>query len=270
MTLRELAAALLEVGIDEGENEARMIFCELLGITPGELYSAERALPETELLPIIERRANGEPIQYILGKAYFYNETYTVTPEVLIPRQDTEILVDYAVKHLKAGDKFIDLCTGSGCVGISTLANTKAEGAVLIDISLGAIEVARLNAENNGVTSRAEFQRCDLLTDFPEGKYSAVLSNPPYVTEHEYTELQKELYHEPKCAFVGGSDGLIFYRRIIDNLDKILLPNGFAALEIGASQAEAVVRLATERGFIAEVIKDFSGHDRVVVLRYPG
>jgi len=268
VTLRELTAELLECGIDEAAGEARIIFCELLGITPAELYSAERALPDAELLPIIERRRMREPLSYILGKVYFYNECYNVTPEVLIPRQDTEILVDLAVKNIKRGGRFIDLCTGSGCVGISVLCNTERTSATLLDISLGAIEIARRNAEDNGVISRADFQRCDLLKDFPEGKYDAVLSNPPYVTESEYAELEKELYYEPKCAFVGGSDGLIFYRRIIENLQKILLPDGFCALEIGASQADAVSAIARERGFTAEIIKDFSGHDRVVMLRY--
>ena len=265
---KELVSELRAVGVDEAEVEARIIFCELLGITPGELYSADRSLPEAELAPIIERRRMREPLAYILGKAYFYNETYTVTPEVLIPRQDTEILVDFAVRNIKTGERLIDLCCGSGCVGISTLCNTKDTKATLVDISLGAIEVARRNAEDCGVLFRTELERCDLLTDFPGGRYEAVLSNPPYVTESEYKCLEKELYYEPRAAFIGGCDGLIFYRRIIENLDKILLPQGFCALEIGASQAEAVTKIANELGFSAEIIKDFSGHDRVAVLRY--
>ena len=268
MTQRELSARLGECGIEECDSEARIIFCELLKISPAELYSADRSLPEAELAPIIERRRMREPLAYILGKAYFYNETYTVTPEVLIPRQDTEILVDFAVRNIKTGERLIDLCCGSGCVGISTLCNTKDTKATLVDISLGAIEVARRNAEDCGVLFRTELERCDLLTDFPGGRYDAVLSNPPYVTESEYKCLEKELYYEPRAAFIGGCDGLIFYRRIIENLDKILLPQGFCALEIGASQAEAVTKIANELGFSAEIIKDFSGHDRVAVLRY--
>ena len=268
MKYRELEERLREVGIEEYRSEARIIFSSVGGFSSAELYLPDREIEDELLYPIIERRRMREPLAYILGKAYFYNECYKVTPEVLIPRQDTEILVDCAVKRIPERKRIIDLCTGSGCVGISTVKNTVGTTATLVDISLGALDIARQNAELNGVSSRISTERIDLLSDFPSGKYFAVLSNPPYVTDSEYAELADELYYEPKNAFLGGGDGLVFYRAIISRLGEILEEDGFAAFEIGASQAEAVVKIAEEYGFSAEILKDFSGHDRVAALRF--
>ncbi len=267
MTERELARALSRAGVDEYESEARIIFRELSGKSPAELALGKAQLDDGVLLPIIERREKREPLAYILGVWYFCFESYIVTPDVLIPRQDTELLVSVAAREAKRGSRILDLCTGTGCVGISTLRQTRETTALLVDISEGALDIARANAERNGVLHRVSLMRLDLLRELPEGKFDAIVSNPPYVTEGEYLDLAPELYFEPRAALVGGEDGLDFYRALIPRLSDILAEGGFIAFEIGAEQAEAVGELATLYGYRFEVCRDFCQKNRVLLLR---
>ncbi|MBR2930099.1 MAG: peptide chain release factor N(5)-glutamine methyltransferase [Clostridia bacterium] len=270
MRIFEAIEILQRAGIESAEQDARELY-RAFG-TRGGIGYLERSLDaESERFDeAVRRRALRIPLQYIVGSVGFYREEYEVTQDVLIPRPDTEHLVDYAVHMIPEGESFIDICTGSGCIAISTLRNTRGTTAVGVDISEAALAVAKRNAERLGVGERLELKLCDVLSegDGLSGSYYAVLSNPPYVTEAAYEGLEPEIYHEPKCAFVGGEDGMTFYKAIIPIAKRIMKPEGFIAFEIGYDQKEAISSLAEKEEMSAEIIKDFSGNDRVAILRY--
>lgn len=267
MTLNEAIKTLAEAGVESPEYDARELFLHFGNLKPYELVSRDISLGGGEIISAIERRAKKEPLQYIVGEVNFYRESYKVTPDCLIPRQDTEILVDYAVKNIPWGESFIDLCTGSGCVAISTLKNTDNTRALALDISQKALNIAKENAEKNGVFERIDFELGDALNFSPRGRVFAILSNPPYVTNKEYEELAEEIYHEPKEAFVGGADGLDFYKKIVPACKDKLKTSGFIAFEIGKDQAQALEKIAEDNAMNTEIINDFSGLARVAVLR---
>ena len=269
MRIDEAARLLTEGGIEDSTREARLIFSHYTGISPALLLTEQGDFDNVNIAEAVRRRAKREPLQYILGEAYFYREKYKVNEGCLIPREDTEILVDYAVKHTPKGESILDLCTGSGCVAISVVKNTVATFATAVDISDDALKLARENAAQNGVAERVRFSKQDATTpgEALDGKYFAILSNPPYVTEEEYRHLEPELYHEPKIAFVGGEDGGIFYKALIPTYKPYLKPCGFMAFEIGRDQGQMLSALADENGFSCEILKDFSGNDRVAVLK---
>ena len=268
MKLSELIKRLSDEGFENARGEGIMLFEHFTGIPRERLLFSDPDLESGELLEAVERRLKREPIQYIIGYTYFYNEKYKVTPDCLIPRQDTEHLVELATRLIPEGEHFIDLCTGSGCIAISTLKNTKGTTASALDISEGALSIARENAISNGVSDRLKFIKADVLEYEPDGEFFAVLSNPPYVTEEEYSALDGELYFEPRGALVGFGDfGCGFYERIISHYKRKIKKEGFIALEIGYLQANIVCKLAKDNNMSYEVIRDYSGNDRVVLLR---
>lgn len=264
MKFSEAVKALSNAGIENPRGEARMIFSELCQKTIGDLISGEADSPLAD--EAVRRRCTGEPLQYIIGKVGFYREEYFVSPDCLIPRSDTEILVDYAVSHLKDGAHFIDICTGSGCVAISTLKNTKNTNALALDISEPAIAMAKRNAAYNGVLDRICFSSCDALRAAAEGEFDALLCNPPYIDESVYKTLQKEIFHEPSIALVAEDGGLIFYKTLIPLYKNKIRRGGFMAFEIGYDQADAIKKAAKENGLCAKILKDYSGKDRVAVM----
>lgn len=267
MKLSEAISILTSAGVESPRHDAREIFRKIGKLKDYELISADAESDLPELHSAVKRRALREPLQYILGTVDFYREIYEVTPDCLIPRQETELLVDFAVKNIPDGKRFIDLCTGSGCVAISTLCNTKDTTGVAVDLSEDALRVAERNAEKNGVFNKMTFICKDVLTEPVTESVFAVLSNPPYVTESAYAELEPEIYKEPKIAFVAGEDGLIFYRRIIALYKDKIEPDGFFAFEIGYDQGVALRELAKLHGMSADIIKDYSGNDRIAILR---
>lgn len=267
MKLCEAIKKLENAGVESPAHDAREIF-RIIGKMPvTDLISkeAESSLPEVE--SAIERRCKREPLQYIIGTVDFYRESYKVSPDALIPRQETELLVDYAVKHLPDGCSFIDLCTGSGCIAISALRNTKETRAFAVDISDGALSLAKYNAELNGVADRIDFINKDVLSDSVNKNFFAVLSNPPYVTEEAYLELAPEIYFEPKIAFVGKDSGLAFYKKILELYKDKIESCGFFAFEIGYDQGKALAEIARAHRMRCEIIKDYSGNDRIAVIR---
>lgn len=263
MTLKTATEILRQAKIDSPEHDAREIFRAIIGDPI--LLDTEHDDPR--LAEYVGRRANREPLQYILGSVGFYREEYFVTPDVLIPRSDTETLVDFAIKNIPAGARFLDLCTGSGCIAISTLKNTKETTAVAVDLSEAALAVARKNAEGNGVCDRIALLRADAREELDTGEIFALLSNPPYVAESVYETLETEIFHEPKMAFVGGEDGGDFYRAITPIYRDKIAEEGFIAYEIGYDQAELLGKIAEECNMSCEIIRDLSGNDRVAVLR---
>ena len=267
MKLSEAIKILADAKVPSPRHDARELFMRIGGMSLAELISADASCDAPELIAAIERRKNREPLQYIIGAVDFYRESYDVCPDCLIPRQDTEILVDFAVNNIPSGEKFLDLCTGSGCVAISTLKNTKNTTAVAVDISEGAIRVANKNAQKNGVSARMELLLHDALDSPVGGKYFAILSNPPYVREDVYANLEPEIYFEPKIAFTAEDLGLEFYKKILSSYKKMLDPCGFFAFEIGFDQGASLKEIATLNEMSCEIIKDYSGNDRVAVIR---
>ena len=267
MKLSTATEILREAGIENARYEARLLFSEIAKIPNSELYGTDVQSDIPMLSEAIERRAKREPLQYILGEVDFYRERYKVTPACLIPRADTEILVDEVIKRLPEGAHFADLCTGSGCIALSVLNNTSSTTALAPDISPSALDVARENAKRLSLTERITFMEKDVLSEKIEGKFFAVISNPPYVTESAYKELMPEIYFEPDIAFLGGEDGLIFYRTILSLYKSSLEDGGFFAFEIGYDQADALSALADEHSMNIEIIKDYSGNARVAVLK---
>ena len=267
MTLNEAINTLREAGVESPEFDARELFSHFGGFKKHELVSRNVEIADDIIKKPILERSERKPLQYIVGQVGFYRESYTVTPDCLIPREDTEMLVDFAVKNIPEQESFIDLCTGSGCVAISTLKNTRGTRGLAIDISDGALALAKKNAVSNGVEKRVEFIKSDALAFVPKEKVFAILSNPPYVTEKEYESLARELYHEPKIALVGRDNGLEFYKKITQLTKDSLKPDGFIAFEIGKDQADALKNVAKENGMTASIITDLSSNPRVAVLK---
>lgn len=266
ITLKEATDRLRDAGIPSPEYDARELFrafaddCQ----TPFMLGTSSDS---EKLHTAIERRVNREPLQYIIGSVGFYREEYKVTPDCLIPRSDTEILVDYAVAHIPEGERFADLCSGSGCIGISTLKNTKNTVCDAFDVSDKALELTLYNAQKNGVADRITITKKDLLSEDIGGEYFAILSNPPYIPRAVYESLEKEIFAEPEIAFVGGDDGLVFYERLVPVCNKLIKATGFMAFEIGFDQAGSLKKIAEKNGLVCQIIKDYSGNDRVAILR---
>jgi release factor glutamine methyltransferase len=238
-------------------------------LSPGEL-DAVRAL--------FKRRRTLEPVAYLRGYREFYGRSFKVDRRVLVPRPDTEILVQVALERLKGRELYArvaDLCTGSGCVGITLKLELPTITLDATDVSAGAIAVARDNAQRLGAVFTCSFRQGDLFAPLrehgdPSGKpahpYELVVSNPPYVPHGEIATLQADVSdHEPHLALDGGADGLDLVRRIIDEAPAFLTPGGALALEIGAGQADAVAPLFAARGFRdVRRAKDYGGHERVV------
>ena len=268
MTLKEAIDLLKEAGIDAPEYDARQLFISFSGLNRTQI-TLHASSDEPKLEDALMRRAKREPLQYIIGNVGFYREEYEVTPDCLIPRSDTEILVDYAVRNIPDGERFADLCSGSGCIGISTLANTVGTSCVSVDISEEALALTVKNAEKNHVSDRLTALRADLLcdnTDLGE-KFYAILSNPPYIPQQVYNTLEKEIFYEPKIAFVGGDGGMQFYKAITPIALKHLKIGGFIAYEIGYDQADKITAVAEDNGCKCKIIKDYSGNDRVAILK---
>ena len=274
MTYNEICVALADAGIENNRGEASMLICRFCDINKAELLqrSRDEDYPSEELENAVIKRCSHYPLQYILGYWDFCHETYRITKDTLIPRQDTEKLVELAARLMPEGARFIDLCTGSGCVAISTLAARPDCRAVAVDLFDKTLEIARENAESNGVGERVGFAKEDVLyPDFMDklGDFDCILSNPPYVETKQLSLLDEELSFEPEAALDGGEDGLKFYRVIIGDYVKYLRPNGMMLLEIGCDQAKAVSEIAYTSGLNCEVYKDLGGNDRVAYITFP-
>ena len=274
MTYNEICLALNEAGIENFRSEASMLICRFCNINKAELLqrSKDEDFPSEELEDAVIKRCSHYPLQYILGYWEFCHETYRVTKDTLIPRQDTEKLVELAIRFLPEKARFIDLCTGSGCIAISTLAARPDCHAVAVDLCEPTLEIARENAETNGVGDRIGFAREDVLCpDFMKelGDFDFILSNPPYIETKQLSLLDEELSYEPSSALDGGEDGLTFYRVIIKEYAKYLRRGGAMLLEIGCDQAKAVSEISASEGLLCEVYKDYGGCDRVAYIINP-
>lgn len=212
---------------------------------------------------LIHKRAEHVPVQYLTGEAWFYGRCFRVNESVLIPRQDTEVLVEEALKRIRSGMRVLDLCTGSGCILLTVLKEADVTG-VGSDISPEALLVAELNRKRLNV--QANFIHSDLFEEIG-GRFDMILSNPPYIQSKVIETLDPEVKdHEPHLALDGSMDGLVFYRRIVAEAPDYLNPEGWICMEIGYDQGEDLKNLLSENGKYTniKIIKDLSGLDRVV------
>ena len=278
MVTAELTRRIRGMLTDNAEFEAKQIVMKTLSLTHTELIlKSDNEVSGEDVkaaLEAAERRINGEPLQYILGETEFMSLPFKLSRSVLIPRSDTETLVEYVLKLLKEKNwiskkntEILDIGAGSGCVGISLAYYVKNARVTELDISSEALETARENAELNGVAGRMSFIRADILTQIPDGQYDIVVSNPPYIETEVIPTLQTEVKnYEPLSALDGGEDGLAFYRRITRIAPKLIKSGGLLAFEIGYNQGAAVKELMDAAGFEkTEIIKDLCGCNRAAV-----
>ncbi len=222
---------------------------------------------------LLDRRHRGEPIQYIVGETEFFGLPFKVTPDVLIPRPETEHLVEKAIElgRLRAAPRIVDVCTGSGAIAVSLARALPAADITATDLSNAALSIACENAKLNGVEPRIRFLQGDLFAPVAGERFDIVVANPPYVPTIERESMSVEVRdHEPALALFAGVDGLDIYRRLISAAPSALVPGGFIALEIGYGQAPAVEGLLAAAGFTQiEFIPDLQGIPRVACARRP-
>lgn len=284
-SLLETAAAYLHrKGSESARLDAELLLAEALGVERVQLYTEfDRPLAKSEVnryRSLIARRATHEPVAYILGRAYFRRLRLQVTPDVLIPRPETEELVDVALALLRrrplwrkdvAAPQVADVGTGSGAVALS-LAQEAGVRVLATDASSRALRVAARNATAAGLEDLVEFRCTDLLSDVPAGSLSLIVSNPPYVRSSDLPQLQPDIrLFEPGSALEAGSDGLAVVRRLLPQAAHALRPGGSIVIEVGQGQAAAVAQLARAAGFcLVQVHKDLSQKDRIVEATLPG
>lgn len=268
MVIRELIADLTGQLNDNALYEAQELVMSVLGISNTELVlNRNREVSENDKTAVYEkllRRKKGEPLQYITGTAGFMGLEFKVTPDVLIPRADTETLAEEIISIADGCAKLLDIGTGSGCIGIS-VAHFKPDTEVtFLDISKKALEIAKYNAKKNNVNGI--FVNMDILKEYPKERFDIIVSNPPYICDYVIKDLQTEVKdYEPYGALSGGADGLLFYRRITEIAPEMLNENGILAYEIGCDQGEAVSELMRKSFCNVRVLKDLCGNDRVII-----
>lgn len=265
MKLSELRALFSASGIAEAAVEARLLFTQFTGLSAAALLGCDPECDDPAFLDAVRRRTAREPLAYILGEAPFYRSLLRVTPDCLVPRADTERLVELAIERLPHGARFLDACTGSGAIAVTVLAERPDTVAVATDILAGALAVARENAERLGVADRLTLLTSDLLTEAPEGPFHAILSNPPYIPSSVIGTLSPEVGREPRIALDGGEDGLLFYRRLA-SLSGLLHEGGFLLLECGYDQKEQMEELAASASLRIEPYYDYGKNFRGCIL----
>lgn len=273
--LLQSATTKLEAAeIESARLDAEVLLAHVLNCKRLYLYvDADKILTPAQIERyenLIARRSKKFPVAYLTGQREFMGLNFVVTPDVLIPRPDTEILVQCAIEKLSSLDnpKFLDIGTGSGAICISILKFLKNSSAVTVDISKDAINCAKFNAEKFGVDDRIKFYVGNLFEPLHEQKFHAIISNPPYIPTKDLSTLQDEVQREPQIALDGGIDSLDFYRRIVDGAPNFLFSGGFLAVEIGINQADDVQKLFAKNFTHVEIIRDLAGIERVVTGIY--
>lgn len=267
---------LQEKGNSRPVRDAEDLLAHLLKVKRLDLYMKfDLPLGEEELSAyraLLVRRAKGEPLDYILGEVDFYGCRFTIDPRVLIPRPETELLLEKICAFVASGElkeKVVwDVCTGSGCLGIALKKKFPYLSVALSDLSEGALEVARGNASRNAV--EVELFQGDLLAPFAGKKADIVIVNPPYISNEEYGRLDREVSEfEPKMALVSGPSGLEYYERLAQELPKYLNPRARVFFEIGFQQGEKVLSLFNASCWRSRFFeRDYSGHDRFFFLEF--
>jgi release factor glutamine methyltransferase len=270
---------LNQAGIDFPRLEAEVLFAGALNLCREEIYCRpDRPLTEPErtlLYDFVDRRVQREPIAYILERKEFWSLDFKVTPDVLIPRPETEILVETILMlHVKKSADFplrlLEIGTGSGAIAVVAAQEINNCEVTATDYFLEALDVAKLNAEKHGVLNNINFVQSNIFLNLPRVPYDYIVSNPPYIKTSCLNDLMSDVINfEPRSALDGGSDGLGFYRKIIPGALSYLKKGGVVILEIGETQEEAVTSLFDQEDQYEElrVIRDYSGYNRVVYAR---
>ncbi len=264
MNFYSVCEALKNAGIEDYKFEARILLEDFCG------SASEFAEYDSEdLEAAVQKRCEHYPLQYILGKWDFYGYEFKLNESCLIPRADTETVIEVAKKLLPKNGavRIVDLCAGSGCIGITLLRERKNVLCDGVELYEKTLEIAKENADLNGVSDRYNPILADVLSGACiSGKYSAIISNPPYIRRDVLDSLSDEVKKEPVAALDGGEDGLIFYRAILDLYAENLEKDGRFIFEIGYDQGQSLKALATERQMDCEIICDLGGRDRVAVI----
>ena len=257
---------------------ARQLVCHLSGITPAQFLAQRDALASEQLCAQMDmavfRLMQGEPIAYVLGQWDFYGMTLEVTPDVLIPRDDSCAVTELAIKKtlfLDTSPRILDLCTGSGCIGLAIAQRVKDARITLGDISDEAMAVAKRNIKLLKLTGRVSCIKVDAMAAPPAflGKFDLIVSNPPYITANQMQELPHSVKaYEPHLALFGGDDGLDFYRSIAEKFKEALKPGGYLCFEFGMGQGNDVCRILEENGYtILERTRDYNDRERAVLAQ---
>jgi release factor glutamine methyltransferase len=279
--LAEGAQRFFHAGIETARLDAELLVGHVLGISREQLLAAGDCLLSAAQIrqyrELLGRRVKREPIAYITGRHEFWSLEFHVSPDVLIPRPETERLVEIALALAREVPSLqvLDIGTGSGAIAVSLAKELPSSAIWATDISFAALEIARSNAAGNGVTERVRFLHGDLFGPISEipGRFNLMVSNPPYIRTAEIDALEPEVSRwEPRCALDGGADGLDFYRRIAQEARYYLTPNGRIAVEIDADIGKEVAKLFTAAGCYTGVAisQDYAGRDRVVVAKLAG
>ncbi|WP_426753445.1 peptide chain release factor N(5)-glutamine methyltransferase [Myxococcus sp. Y35] len=263
--------------VDAPRLTAEILLSHVLKLSRVRLYvDLDRPLSKDELgayRGLIERRMAGEPTQYLTGMREFYNRPFKVDARVLIPRPETELLVEAALRALPrdAPGRALDVCTGSGCIAISLAAERPQATVIATDLSPDACALARENAEALGVADRVTVLQGDLFAPVPaDARFQVVVSNPPYIASGDIPGLSAEVRREPKLALDGGPDGLVAVRRVVTGARQWLEPGGLLAMEIGEDQGPAVLELLRAAGYAdARVEKDLERRERMAFGTQP-
>jgi release factor glutamine methyltransferase len=273
--LVEGAQRLHEAAIPEARRHAGSLLAHVLGRDRSFLIAhADKAVTDEEFesfRSLIERRAGGEPMQYITGRQEFFKLDFEVTTAVLIPRPETELIVETALEILRdePAPYIVDVGTGSGCLAISLLYELSAARGLATDVSVAALQLAQRNARHHSVKDRLTLVGSDCFSALrADGSVDLILSNPPYVSDEEMKDLQREVRHEPRAALAGGPDGLSVIRRLLLEARPFLHPGGHFVFEIGCGQSEAVEELIDPRVWkLIGIHKDLQGIPRTFVLQ---
>ncbi|MGN0242711.1 MAG: peptide chain release factor N(5)-glutamine methyltransferase [Lachnospiraceae bacterium] len=269
----------LDMGVESLESaqitdaavDAWILFEAVFSLTKADyylcMYEPVQEIGYRKYCAYIKRRCGREPVQYITGIQNFYGFDFRVSPAVLIPRQDTECLIERIISEQSKGIRLLDMCTGSGCIGITLSLLLEAEKITLVDVSEKALAVAQENARLLGVPENTlTVLQSDLFLQVPEDAYDVIVSNPPYIASAECETLMEEVKsHEPRLALDGAEDGLRFYRKITEQATHFLKKGGWLYYEIGYDQREAVMDMMQTVGFTDVVcVQDLAGLDRIV------
>ena len=265
--LAEITNRLKLSGIEEPRREARLLLAFALGTNAAGLLARDAVDPQC-YAEALARRAAREPLAYITGRKEFWGLNFYTSPATLIPRPDTETLVEAVTGSDLIPRTILDLGTGTGCLLLACLHEFPAAFGVGVDLNQDAAQLARKNAQHLGLANRAAFVAGSWASAL-EHKFDLVLSNPPYIESADIPGLMPEVAaHEPASALDGGPDGLAAYDAIIKDLSRILTPAGLAVLELGAGQAKSVGELARRAGFDYALRRDLSGIDRAIMLKF--
>ena len=269
--LKQATEFLTSHNITEAQLDAEVLLCGVLKIKRNILVTLRQETLTQEQYQqyqnYLTRRITGEPVDYILGTSEFMGLKFKVNPDVLIPRPETELIVEQANKFIKENHSktILDLCTGSGAIAVS-VAYYNNVTVVASDISKKALQVAKDNAIANNVSKKIEFIESNMFDNIIDKKFDIIISNPPYVTEDEYRNLQKEIFFEPETAFVAGKDGLEFYKIIASKVSQYLNPKGILLLELNANISLQIADLF-ENFLFVKIVKDYSNLDRILIAQ---